>query len=143
MKGERDFFRKSFLGGFNRRDVVAYISKLAAERNEIEATRDKAVNDARAMTLEIAALQMELDEARRLAEDYKAEALEAAAKVFAELETLFEVLRIDVERATAGACKELDAVAATVAGVPTIFEQACDRLAEMKSTINTEYTVRS
>lgn len=136
MNGEKEFFRKSFMGGFHRRDVVAYIVKLSEERNEIAAVAEKAMQDVRTLTAETAALRLELEEVRKLAEDYKAEAIEAAGKVLNKLEELFEQSRADVERAAANACTELNAAAAAVAGVPAVLDKACDRLSIMKSELD-------
>ena len=42
MNGEVEYFRKRFFGGFNRKDVVAYIARLANERNEQQSAKEKA-----------------------------------------------------------------------------------------------------
>jgi len=41
MTGEVLYFRKRFIGGFNRDDVVAYISKISTERNEAIAAKEE------------------------------------------------------------------------------------------------------
>jgi len=41
MTGEVLYFRKRFIGGFNRDDVVAYISKISTERNEALAAKEE------------------------------------------------------------------------------------------------------
>jgi len=41
MTGEVLYFRKRFIGGFNRDDVVAYISKISTERNEAIAEKEE------------------------------------------------------------------------------------------------------
>jgi cell division septum initiation protein DivIVA len=35
IQGEITFFRKRFIGGFNRDDVIAYIRKMAQEKDEL------------------------------------------------------------------------------------------------------------
>jgi len=42
MTGEIVSFRKKFIGGFNRDDVTAYITKITKERNESLKAKDKA-----------------------------------------------------------------------------------------------------
>ena len=59
MKGEKEFFRKRFFGGFNRDDVIKYIAKIAEERNEAFAARDNAEKELRAITLEMEKLREE------------------------------------------------------------------------------------
>jgi len=59
MKGEKEFFRKRFFGGFNRTDVIKYIAKIAEERNEAIAAKEKAEKELRALTEEIRTLRGE------------------------------------------------------------------------------------
>jgi len=61
MKGEKEFFRKRFFGGFNRNDVIKYIAKIAEERNEAIAAKEKAEKNARALAEEIKKLRGEGD----------------------------------------------------------------------------------
>ena len=85
MSGEVNYFRKRFFGGFNRQDVVDYIAKLAKERNESTAAKDKAVKEVQSLTNEVESLQAEvkslrdsMDEVNQAAEKLKTEALETA-----------------------------------------------------------------
>jgi len=53
MKGEKEFFRKRFFGGFNREDVIKYIAKMADERNEALAAQEKAESKAQELAEEL------------------------------------------------------------------------------------------
>ena len=59
MKGEKEFFRKKVFGGFNRDDVIKYITGLAEERNEALEAKEKAEKKARALAEEIKKLREE------------------------------------------------------------------------------------
>ena len=61
MKGEKEFFRKRFFGGFNREDVVKYIAKIANERNDALAAQEKAESEALGLTEEMRVLREEQD----------------------------------------------------------------------------------
>ena len=65
MKGEVEFFRKKFIGGFNRKDVVSYITKLANERNESRDGKEKAEADSRTLAAEVTSLRAELEIAKK------------------------------------------------------------------------------
>ena len=68
MEGEKEFFRKRFFGGFNREDVIKYIAKIAGERNEALAAKEKAEKE----LSEIRTAQEKADhDARALAEEVK------------------------------------------------------------------------
>jgi len=60
MKGEKEFFRKKLIGGFNREDVVKYLAKLAKERNEAIEAQEKAEDDAKEMAEEVKMLRDEI-----------------------------------------------------------------------------------
>ena len=53
MKGEKQYFRKRFIGGFNRDDVIKYIKKITDERNESLAAKEKAENEAAELRTQI------------------------------------------------------------------------------------------
>jgi len=60
VNGEKEFFRKRFFGGFNRDDVINYIARLAEERNEALAAKEKAEKKARALAIDLKKLREEL-----------------------------------------------------------------------------------
>jgi hypothetical protein len=72
MKGEIEFFRKRFFGGFNRDDVVKYISKLAQERNESRIALERAEKDARNLARMLEAKEKELTLLRAELEELRA-----------------------------------------------------------------------
>ena len=59
MKGEKEFFKKRFFGGFNRNDVIKYIAKIAEERNEAIAAKEKAEKELQKLTEELKKLRGE------------------------------------------------------------------------------------
>lgn len=143
MDGEVNFFRKKFIGGFNRQDVVEYVTKLAKERNEMSAERDKALQSLRALEAETAAVRTELDDLRKSIGDYKVKALLDAAERLSELEEGFNQLQLEVGKATADVRAELESAVTTVSGVPSIFKWAGEKINELKSTLDDEIGVKN
>jgi len=166
MAGEIYYFRKQLIGGFDRQDVVDYIAKLAIERNENAAAKDKALQDAKTFASEVASLRLELKEAglkldkakadleiaeAKLAEarieigdvkqnmnKRKIEALESAINMFLELETSAQNLNNEVKSSVKEVCAEMDAVCATVAGAPSILERAGEKIAGLRADLVVE-----
>jgi len=138
MEGEQNIFRKKIIGGFNRQDVVEYITKLAKERNDLQNAKNKAASDARALEAEVAALRTELGSVRKAVYDYKVESLANAGKALSELEDGIKQLKAEVEAASAGVSAELEAAAVTVAGMPKILIWAGAKIAELKSALDAE-----
>ena len=62
MKGEKEFFRKRIFGGFNREDVVKYIAKIADERNDAIAAKEKAERELKALGEELKKLHEQKNE---------------------------------------------------------------------------------
>ena len=60
MQGEIQFIKKQIFGGFNREDVVAYIAKMAKERNEAREACKEATIKLEALNEEIKVLKLEL-----------------------------------------------------------------------------------
>lgn len=141
MTGELEFFRKRFVGGFNREDVVKYITKLSKERNEWQAAKEEADQNAKALSDEIARLRLELDAARREASEgfaYKATVLENAAGTFAKLENAFGSLRSDLGTTVESICVEFDQARKTMTSIPALFEQADKNLKELHASCESE-----
>ena len=96
MAGEINFFRKRFLGGFDKQDVVDYIAEQADERNKLSAKIEKVESDYEALVEEARAEQVSLIEKAK--SDHEAfieqsaaerEAFEAEKKALnAEIESL-------------------------------------------------------
>ena len=141
MTGEIEFFRKRFVGGFNREDVVNYISKLAQERNEYREAKEKAEQDIHALNDYIAALRIELDAAKQEAREgreYKVAAIESAIMTFAEIETAFENLCRKLDTAAQGVCAELEKARDTVTALPSVLAGAGDGIKKMQEACKAE-----
>ena len=136
MTGEIDFFRKRFIGGFDRKDVVDYVAKLASERNALAEARDKAVQETKELAGLVEALRREVEDTRRYAESFRVDALEHAKIVLLELETDFESLSIDVRASVAGACDQLRAAIGTIEGVNIMLEGTGEKIAGLKSLLD-------
>ena len=141
MTGEIEFFRKRFVGGFNRQDVVNYISKLAQERNDYRDAKEKAEQDIHALNDYIATLRIEVDAAKKEAREgreYKVTALEAALGTFSKLEAQFGDLCGKLETTSQGIYAELDKARDTVAALPAVLAQAGDGIKELQAACKAE-----
>ena len=138
MTGEIKFFRKRFIGGFNRQDVIDYITELAQERDKNLALKEKAQQDVRALASVVASLKNERDEARRLANEYKAEVLDAARKTLAEFEGSFEKLCVGFEEESANICAQLEAARNIIAIVPGALKEAGSKFSELRTLLDEE-----
>jgi len=90
MKGEKEFFRKRFFGGFNRDDVIKYIAKIANERNDALAAQSKAESKLKELEEEI----------KKLRENNKMDDLIARHEAAAVEETILEEEIIKESEAT-------------------------------------------
>ena len=66
MTGEIQFMRKQIFGGFNRKDVVEYVAKIAKERNEAREAYSGASKKIEALEAEIEELKLELEKSRNV-----------------------------------------------------------------------------
>ena len=71
MQGEIQFIKKQIFGGFNRKDVVAYIAKMAKERNEAREAAKEALAKVEALTEELEALKLELENSKKTVDEEK------------------------------------------------------------------------
>ena len=93
MSGDINFFRKSFFGGFNRKDVVDYIEKLAQERNELDEWKENAQKEADSLRDANRALRQEAEEMKEQS-DLVAKALgEDNGKLRQEIELAMDKAR--------------------------------------------------
>ncbi|MCL2151822.1 MAG: hypothetical protein FWH57_02510 [Oscillospiraceae bacterium] len=139
MTGDINYFRKRFFGGFNRKDVIDCLSKLAKERNDMEAARDKAAQDARALAASIAKLNAEIEDIRQQAEKdrvFKAAVFETAGDTFMEFETVFRRLRGEIEEAAVALRGELENMGNAAAKMPEALAQAGSRLEMLKTAFD-------
>jgi chromosome segregation ATPase len=136
MTGEIKFFRKRFIGGFNRQDVVDYIAELAQQRDENLALKQKAEQDTRALEAEILSLRRECEEAKRQAEGYKSEVLKAAQKTLVDFEDSFEKLCAGFEEEAAGICAQLETARNIIAIVPGALKEAGTKFSSLTALLN-------
>ena len=136
MTGDINFFRKRVFGGFNREDVVSYIAMMAKERSELEAAKDKAENDVKALAREVAAFRLEAEEVMRLIRkdnEHKAAVFENAGDTFSELEIAFKMLRQAIETAATDVYTELKNAGETISRLPYELAQAGERMKELRT----------
>ena len=141
MAGEVEFFRKRFFGGFNRKDVVKYISKLSQERNDWREAKEKADQDIQSLNNHIAVYELEIKKARqevREALEFKAVGIENAAAAFSQLGIDFEDLYSDLETTTESICTELDQARRTVTALPTLLGQTRNNINELQAACEAE-----
>lgn len=138
MTGEIEFFRKRFVGGFNRQDVINYITKLAQERNDFREAKEKAEQDALALSAEVDGLRDEVEKVRREGREYRVAALDAAVNTFTDLESAFGNLCSDMETTTESIFTELDQARRTISSLPDVLKRAGDGIKLLKSACETE-----
>ena len=136
MTGEIKFFRKRFIGGFNRQDVVDYIAILAKERDANLALKEKAQKDAQKLVDEIALLRYERDEARRLVDEYKSEVLDAARRTLSEFEASFEAICTGFEEESVNICEQLEAAQSIIALFPSAIKEAGSRFSGLRKLLD-------
>ena len=137
MTGDINFFRKRFLGGFNKEDVVGYVAKLAQERNELESAKEKAESLARALAGEVASLRLEMDEAKRaMSEKYnrKASVFAVAEATFAEYYAAFEKLSSELDNSAGNIISELENAGSTTSQLKHMLSQAKEKLGELEAS---------
>ena len=61
MTGEIQFMRKQIFGGFNRKDAVAYVAKIAKERNDARDANEEALRKIESLKSEIYELREKLE----------------------------------------------------------------------------------
>ena len=96
MEGEKEFFRKRVFGGFNRDDVIKYISKIAEERNDALKDKKKAEQEKQSLLKErddlIAEKQQIENDIRAIATE-RNDAISAREKAERDAGNLAEELR--------------------------------------------------
>ncbi|MCL2151662.1 MAG: hypothetical protein FWH57_01690 [Oscillospiraceae bacterium] len=135
MTGEIKCFRKRFIGGFNRQDVIDYIAVLAKESDTNRALKEKAEQDMKGLVTEIASLKRERDEAKRLAGEYKSEVLEAAKKTLEEFEVSFNSLSEGFEKESASICEQLEAARNIIAILPSALKRTGERFGKLRAIL--------
>lgn len=141
MTGEISYFRKRFLGGFNREDVIDYIEKLAQERNKLQEEKDKAEHRLLILTSELETLRLEIEQARKSEfedRENKIAAVIAALNTFAGLETTLNNLNEEVFKISERAREEFNKARDNIAELPNILERADKRFAELLTVFEYE-----
>ena len=139
MTGEINYFRKRFFGGFNRKDVVDYIEKVARERGALEAERDKAVNEMRALAADVAPLRLEIERLTLLLEEnrrMKENVHKTADNTFTEMELAFDELRVKIDAAANAVREELDNAGVSLEKFPETLARARERFDELRAAFN-------
>jgi hypothetical protein len=135
MTGEIKFFRKRFIGGFNRQDVIDYIAVLAQENEGNRVLKEKAEKAVQELVMEMVSLKRERDEAKRLAGEYKSEVLEAARRTLAEFEASFNSLSAGFEEESAGICEQLEAARSIIAILPSALKKTGERFGRLRAML--------
>ena len=135
MTGEIKFFRKRFIGGFNRQDVVDYITELAWQRDENLALKEKAEEETKALAKMVETLKNECEESKRLAEEYKSEVLNSARRTLEEFEVSFEKLCVGFEEESANICAQLEAARKIIAIVPGALKEAGTKFSTLRALL--------
>lgn len=139
MTGEINYFRKRFLGGFNREDVIGYIEELAQERNKLQAEKDQAEQRLMLLSSELETLRIEIEETRKtelMDRENIIASVAAALNTFSELETTLSGLSEDVSKITERARGEFSSARERIAEFPSILEQADKRFADLLSVFD-------
>ena len=137
MTGDSNYFRKRVFGGFNRQDVVNYVTALAKERNELEAAKDKAEKNAQTLAAEVAALRRDSEEAWRTIKediDRKYAVFETAVNAFVDFESVFGNLREEIEIAATDVFEELRNTVDITAKLPAALTQAYEKFEELRAS---------
>ena len=147
MGGENGNFRSKFFGGFDRRDVIDYIEKLAEERNslrgenellqervsqiEVQLSEKSVENSCR-----ISQLEAELDAERTKSCEAMEMAIEGAEEIVREFRQRYEELRSDVEISLAHTRCEITKTSECVDRMYSAFVVAGTRLDEIEEAIS-------
>ena len=138
MTGDINLFRKRFFGGFNKDDVVGYITKLAQERNALVTAKDTAESTARALAGEVAALRLEIEDAKRVIKDSQdkyAAIIETAEKTLVEYDTAFEHLCNEVETTSTNIFAQLKNASESTAKLKLTLSKAGERLGDLRMVL--------
>ncbi len=98
-------FKRRFFGGFDSRDVMAYIEELAAQRNKYKISGDRLEAELKDLNAEIKRLQTELDEADRRIMDIKIKTLDEASGSISKLKDTYSNIRSEMESTTNTICR--------------------------------------
>lgn len=138
MNGGTCNFKTKLFGGFDRRDVIAYIEKLAAQRNKYQTTSKKLENQMNDLYNKLAEAEHDIEEANRRVVEINIAALEDAAKTITELQEKYESVRSDMEVTATHIKGELTRVGDTLMLMSSVLNTAGQRFADLRSIVENE-----
>ena len=132
MHEKEKAFKRQLFGGFDKRDVIAYIEKLAAERNRYRA--DEARLDAECENLrgDLEKLQAELDNADACIREIGGDAFDAAAKNFTSAGDRYRAVKESVLQTTDSIRAELRRLESTLYIMSSTLELASGRFEKLR-----------
>jgi len=98
MTGDVAYFRKRFIGGFNRDDVVAYIAKITTERNEAIEAKEKFEAELENLSTHTGSPDKNTEEAESKVEELRRQIIEFCSQM-QQMESETEELRSQIQQA--------------------------------------------
>ena len=138
MRGKIISFKTRLFGGFDRRDVISYIEKLAAQRNKYLKTAERLetqMNDLRRM---LSDAELEIADANRRLVEVNVAALNDASETLTRLQESYESIRLDMELTTAQVKGELCKVGDTLLLMSTVMNTAGHHFSELRAVVEKE-----
>ncbi|MBQ3404520.1 MAG: DUF972 family protein [Oscillospiraceae bacterium] len=129
-------FRTRILGGFDRLDVIKYIEKLAAERNDCRSELEKLKEEIQALTDDNDALRMRNSDLRRELSECRAKAEQQSGQnALDETAKELEQLRRDMTELFESIKKAVDSSNAGFRGVYPAIDMADARISNLQNRI--------
>jgi len=151
MGGELNGFRGRLFGGFDRKDVIAYIEKSSAKRNALIKENEKLAAEAEEMNEIVSRLQIENDELKaKLAEaeeavkvsedsvkELKETVIAETITALEDLEKKYENISADFADTSTRINNELDTIRGKMSAFPEIKDSIDDRINNLKKLSTT------
>ncbi|MGE4484526.1 MAG: DivIVA domain-containing protein [Oscillospiraceae bacterium] len=142
-------FRTSVFGGFDRGDVVAYLEKIAGERNEYKEKTQKLEDELNAereeygerlknIERELKTAREELTAAEKRAEEVRVSAVSDAVRFLDELKDKYENVRTDMEVTTNHLRCELTRLGDSLSLITSVFSKTGERFSELSEYVKGE-----
>lgn len=138
MSGETCNFKTRLFGGFDRRDVIAYIEKLAAQRNKYQVSSKKLEDQMVELREKLTEAENEIAEANRRIVEINIAALTDAARTITELQDKYESVRSDMEVTATHIKGELIRVGDTLMLMSSVLNTAGQRFADLRLIVDKE-----
>ena len=136
MRNRETGFGRQFMGGFCRRDVVDYISKLSAERNGLAEENEKLREEIERLRENAASTQPPQDSMTADAADPSALALAETDAALEELERRYELLRADAAVCTSHMRCEMESAVEKLEKLSESLKKTGERISELRSGLN-------